>query len=111
MWEAAATGRISAPGFFADPLIRNAYLGSEWTGPTKGQIQEEAEVEAAHKRVAYGFSTLQQETVQLTGGDWEQNHPQQVKEHKKRLEAGLIQLQSPTQQNQNTQSPKEATPG
>ena len=90
MWEAVANGRINAPGFFTDPLICNAYLGSEWTGPTKGQIQEKDEVEAAHKRVAYGFSTLQQETMQLTGGDWEQNHQQQIKEYKKRLEAGLI---------------------
>lgn len=91
MWEAVASGRIAAPGFFADPLIRNAYLGAKWTGPAKGQIQELAEVEAANKRVQYGLSTLQDETAQLTGGDWEQNHPQQVKEHNRRLNDGLIQ--------------------
>ena len=26
--EAVATGRLSAPGFFADPVIRRAYLGT-----------------------------------------------------------------------------------
>jgi len=86
-----ASGRIVAPGFFSDPLIRYAYLGAKWTGPAKGQIQELAEVEAANKRVQYGLSTLQDETAQLTGGDWEQNHPQQVKEHARRLDDGLIQ--------------------
>lgn len=91
MWEAVATGRIAAPGFFADPLIRAAYLGSDWIGPAKGQIQEAQEVEAAAKRVEHGFSTLQQETTQLTGGDWETNHVQQVKERKKRLADGLIE--------------------
>lgn len=90
MYEAVASGRISAPGFLADPLIRAAYLGAKWTGPAKGQIQEQQEVEAAHLRVEYGFSTLQDETAQLTGGDWEQNHPQQVKEHNRRLESGLV---------------------
>jgi lambda family phage portal protein len=91
MYEAVGSGRIIAPGYFADPLIRAAYLGSEWIGPAKGQIQEVQEVEAAAARVRNGFSTIQNETVQLTGGNWEQNHPQQVKEYKKRLADGLIQ--------------------
>ena len=36
--EAVARGRISAPGFFADPAIRAAYLGAEWIGPSQGQL-------------------------------------------------------------------------
>lgn len=99
MYEAVAAGRIAAPGFFSDPLVRAAYLGVKWTGPAKGQIQEQQEVEAAHLRVQYGFSTLQDETAQLTGGDWEQNHPQQVKENRKRLEDGLITPQVDPAQN------------
>ncbi len=93
MWEAVAIGRLPAPGFFSDPLIRAAYLGAKWTGPAKGQIQEADEVEAAHQRVEYGFSTLQEETAQLTGGDWEANHVQRVKEVKRRREDGLEQAQ------------------
>ena len=103
MWEAVATGRINAPGFFADPLIRAAYLGSDWIGPAKGQIQEQAEVEAASLRVEKGFSTLQQETIQLTGGNWEQNHAQQVKEHKKRSADGLVQIVDPQGPNNKPQ--------
>jgi lambda family phage portal protein len=90
MYEAIAIERISAPGFFADPLLRKAYLGSEWIGPAKGQIDEKKEIEAAEKRVAMTISTLAEETAQLTGGDWEKKHRQAVKEHNMRKEAGLI---------------------
>lgn len=97
MWEAVAIGRLAAPGFFSDPLIRAAYLGAKWTGPAKGQIQELAEVKAAHERVEYGFSTMEDETAQLNGGDWEVNHAQRVKEHRMRVADGL---EEPTQQTQ-----------
>jgi len=90
LWEAVASGRISAPGFLSgDPLIREAYLGSEWIGPAKGQIDEKKEIDAAEKRINVGISTLEQETASLTGGDWEKNHEQSVREKKARDEAGL----------------------
>lgn len=91
MEEAVASGRISAPGFFEDPIIRKAYLGAEWIGPSKGMIDERSEIEAAQMRVDMGVSTLSEETAALTGGDWERKHPQSVKEYRKRLEGGLIQ--------------------
>jgi lambda family phage portal protein len=92
MWEAVATGRIAAPGFFADPGVRAAYLGCKWIGPSKGQINELAEVKAAQARVDGRLSTLAAETAELTGGDWEQNHIQQVKEHRRQLKDGLAEL-------------------
>lgn len=92
MYEAVATGRIAAPGFFADPGIRAAYMGCKYIGPSKGQINEQAEVKAARERVDAGFSTIAAETAELTGGDWEQNHVQQVKERNRRLNDGLITL-------------------
>jgi len=33
-----ATGEIDAPGFFLDPVTRNAWLAHEWQGPTRGHI-------------------------------------------------------------------------
>lgn len=89
MEEAVAIGRISAPGFFRDPIIRAAYLGSEWIGPAKGMINETDEVGAANERVNMGISTLAEETAQLTGGDWERKHRQRTKEQRMRVEAGL----------------------
>lgn len=93
MYEAVAAGRISAPGFFADPGIRAAYLSSAWVGPAMGQIDGLKEVKAARERMAAKLTTLEQETMELTGGDWERNHPQQVKEYKKQVADGLIVIQ------------------
>ena len=88
--EAVAIGVVTAPGYFQDPFIRKAYLGSMWEGPTMPQIDPLKEVNASEKRMATGISTIQEETAQITGGDWEKNHPQSVKEHKARLDGGLI---------------------
>lgn len=91
MYEAVAAGRIAAPGFFSDPAIRKAYLGGTWVGPAKGQIDEFKEMRAAKERLATRLSTLADETAELTGGDWESNHIQQVKERNKQIADGLIQ--------------------
>lgn len=39
--EAVAGGRLKAPGFFLDPLVRKAYCGAQWNGPAQGQIDPE----------------------------------------------------------------------
>jgi len=87
--EAILIGRIHAPGFLEDPLIRKAYAQAEWNGPSQGQLDPLKEVNAAIKRVESGFSTRAKETVELTGGDYWRNHAQRVREEKARREAGL----------------------
>ena len=90
MFEAVSLGRIYAPGFLTgDPLIRQAWLGAEWTGQSRGMIDEEKEINAAEKRIELGVTTLSEETASMTGGDWEKKHPQRVKEFKRRLKDGL----------------------
>ena len=88
--EAVALGRISAPGFFDDPLIKKAYCGAEWNGPSQGQLDPLKEVSAAKMRVEEGFSTRQRETAELTSGDFELYNRQRVKEEKMRREGNLI---------------------
>lgn len=78
--EAVLKGRIKAPGFFANPMIKYAYSWVDWTGPSQGQLDPVKEVMAAKLRVENGFSTRQKETAELTGGDFELNHRQRVKE-------------------------------
>lgn len=87
--EAVARGLIVAPRFFTDPLARLAYCRADWTGPAMGQLNPLDEANAADKRVNMGVTTLAEETAQMTGGNWEQKHPQRVKEHAMRAEAGL----------------------
>lgn len=89
--EAIAKGFLEAPGFFADPFVRAAYLGAEWIGPPRGQIDQLKEIRAADYRVRLGVSTLEEETAQITGGSWETKHTQRAREHKMRTEAGLVE--------------------
>lgn len=87
--EAVAKRRINAPGFFNDPIIKKAYCGAEWNGPTQGQLDPLKEVKAATERVNQGFSTRAKETTELTGGDFFKNLSQRIREEKLIKEGGL----------------------
>lgn len=89
MFEAAALGRINAPGFFTDPLYHRAYLLSDWVGDAPGQLDPEKEANAALIRTNGGLSNLKVETMELTGKNWEDVHKQRVKEHQMRVAGGL----------------------
>ena len=71
--EAVARGRISAPGFLTDPIIRQAYLGSEWIGPSQGQLDPTKEVQAAVTAIENGLSTREAEAVKLNGSEYTRN--------------------------------------
>jgi lambda family phage portal protein len=88
--EGVAKGRIEAPGFFDDPIIKKAYCGAEWNGPSQGQLDPLKEVKAAAKRIDEGLSTRTQETVELGNGDFFRNHSLRVVEENLRREGGLV---------------------
>ncbi len=71
--EAIAMGRIYAPAFFIDPLIRRAYLGSEWIGSPAGQLDPTKEISAAVMAIENGLSTREAETIKLNGGKYSAN--------------------------------------
>lgn len=89
--DAVALGRIAAPGFFADYRIRKAYCAAIWVGEAPSQLDPVKEVDAAVTRVEKGFSTVDEETVLLTGGDFQANYPRIVKERRLLADAGLWQ--------------------
>lgn len=91
LWEAIAMGRLAAPGFFRDPMIRKAYSGAVWVGDSPGYIDPAKDIVAAEKRLELGISTLDEETTLITGGDMEKNLPRIVRERKKLQEIGLWQ--------------------
>lgn len=78
--EEIAEGRIHAPGFFADDVVRAAWCAAIWTGDGPGSIDPVKEVLAARERVNLGISTKQAESILHDGVDWEQKHEQRVKE-------------------------------
>ncbi len=83
MSEAVARGRIYAPGFFDDPVIHAAYLGSEWLGPSQGQLDPVKEITAEILACSEGFSTHEQSTIRLNGGQWDSNVEQLKRENEK----------------------------
>jgi lambda family phage portal protein len=82
LWLAdeVANGTISAPGFFADDVVRSAWSGAQWVGDGPGSIDPQKEVAAAKERVALGISTLEAESLLHDGVDWETKHRQRVRE-------------------------------
>lgn len=71
--EAVFIGRLEAPGFFEDPLIRKAWCNSEWYGPVMGVLDPVKELQAAQLRVTSGFSTREKESLEMTGTSFDEN--------------------------------------
>lgn len=61
------------PGLLTDPLIRQAYLGSEWIGPSQGQLDPTKEVSAAVTAIENGLSTREAEAIKLNGSEYASN--------------------------------------
>lgn len=87
--DSIALGIIDAPGFFADPFVREAWCGSNWGGDGPGALDPLKEAQAAEKRINVGITTQAEETVAYDGGDWEEKTRQRVREMKVRREGGL----------------------
>lgn len=87
--EAVISGRLVAPGFLEDVLIRKAWLEAAWIGDAQGQLDPVKETKAALDRIAAGLSTIERETLEFSGADWRRNHEQRTREHAARIEAGL----------------------
>lgn len=71
--EAVALGRIKAPGFFDDPLIRAAWCGSRWDGPAQTHLDPFKEAKANVIMVQNGWKTNEQITREYYGENWEEN--------------------------------------
>ncbi|WP_040663679.1 phage portal protein [Oscillibacter ruminantium] len=88
--EAVAAGRIHAPEFFNDPIIRKAWCAADWNGPAAGMLDPLKEVQAAEKRVANGFASREEETRGLTGGDFKRNAIQLKNENRLLVDAQAV---------------------
>lgn len=71
--EAVSKGRIVAPGFFTDPMIRRAYTNARWTGPAQGCLNPMQEVNAAVSRIKEGLSTHEDECIAINGSNFDEN--------------------------------------
>lgn len=97
--EAVARGRIVAPGFLTDPIIRQAYLGAQWIGPSAGQLDPTKEVQAAVTAIENGLTTREAEAVKLNGSEYGANVDRLKLENQRLKEAngGSSAQQEPAQ--------------
>lgn len=89
MDEAVFSGRIVAPGYFADPAIRQAWLAAEWVGPTRMSIDPLKEAKADETDLNNLTKTVEQITAERTGGHWLRKIEQRGREHDARDRAGI----------------------
>lgn len=90
MEEAVARGRIAAPGFFTDPVIRAAYCRAAWTGDAPGSLDPVKEIEALDKAVALGVRTREAGEMELFGTSFDDTYDQKVREAQMMREGGLL---------------------
>jgi lambda family phage portal protein len=88
--EAVASGRLAAPGFFADPIIREAWLGSDWIGPSRIQLDPLKEANADKVDLEMRTKTRSQIIMERTGGSFEAKHAQLVREQRMAAADGLL---------------------
>lgn len=87
--EAVARGLLAAPGFFDNPLVRQAYLQTEWVGQTMPSIDPLKEAAAATAWNALNVLPLQTISAQ-NGRDFDRDYKQIVREKKQMDADGLI---------------------
>lgn len=104
--EAVARGLLDAPGFFDDPLVRDAWLGTEWIGAGAPQIDPLKEANAATAWNKLGVLSLQDISA-AQARDWDATHAQIVKETKRRaaeLPAAAPDAQNPSRPDDDEES-------
>lgn len=87
--EAVLKNYIELPGFFENKLKRKAYLGTTWYGDAQGQLDPVKEVNASILKIQNGLSTLERESMEINGSDWNENLQQQKNEIKIKQEVGM----------------------
>ncbi len=81
MWlsEEIAAGQITAPGW-SDPIMRAAWLNSNWIGLPMPNIDPMREAKATEANVGMGLVTLEQAALNLNGSDAKANRAKLAKE-------------------------------
>jgi len=87
--EAVSRGLLAAPGYFRDPLVRSAWLGTHWTGPSAGQIDSTKEVKAIQQLREEGWISDSEAVQELRGRDFETVAQQQARDNRTRERLGI----------------------
>ena len=96
--EAVARGRLKAPGFFDDPIKRQAWLGAEFIGQPQGMLDPTKEIQAEQMMCENGFSTRANSAIKLNGSDYYNNIDALKLENEKLNEVLIPDAQAPVQE-------------
>lgn len=88
--EAVASGRIAAPGFFTDPLLRWAYTRAAWHGDSQGSINPKDEVAAYRDAIDGRLMTHERAEWELFGSDWTRTYPTKRRELAQMTRDGIL---------------------
>lgn len=88
--EAVMLGRVQAPGFFENSMIRKAYCLAVWNGDAPGQLDPVKETKAAVLRADNGLSTRTKEAAEINGTDFDTNISRGKTEREKMVDAKFI---------------------
>lgn len=88
--EAVAIGRISAPGFFTDPLARWAYTRALWQGDSQGSINPKDEVAAFVAAIEARLMSRERAEWELFGTSFGDTYGTKKAEHKRLEEDGML---------------------
>jgi lambda family phage portal protein len=84
-----ATGRIAAPGFFSDDLVRHAWCNAQWTGDAMGVLNPLQEISASEKAIELKLTSREREAMQRDGSSWQDTIEQLGREEQAIEAAGL----------------------
>lgn len=112
--EAVAIGRVSAPGFFSDPLLRWAYTRAAWPGDSMGSINPKDEVAAYTAAIDARLMTRERAEWELFGSSWADTYVQKLTEYQRLSADGMLPTPkagaAAPQQPASTPNPEPATP-
>ena len=109
--EAVSKGRIEAPGFFDDPVIRKAWCRADWAGDTPGQLDPVKEVNASVLKINAGLSTREHEAAELNGMKFDTIAAELGREKQILDENELSQTQKPPQAKDNNNDDEDRSEG
>lgn len=95
MAEAVAVGRIQAPGFFEDPVLRWAYTRATWHGDSQGSINPKDEVAAYASAVDNTLMSRERAEWELFGTDWHRTFPAKKRERDMLKSADMLPAPKP----------------
>lgn len=106
--EAVAIGRIKAPGFWRDPLLRWAYTRALWSGDSQGSINPKDEVKAYNDAIEARLITRERAQWELYGDSYEESYDTKKAEHDRLKADGMLPVSKSAAPAQKSDKQEEA---